>query len=227
MSPGSRGLFLFIFRFVPQRPSLCGEAPVLGTGPQNAILLQLPFQPPPGKARRKPEAWGQFVLVTGHAGWASGPLLSLGSLTAALGSVSACALCLGKLRHRVGSSSSRVAWAAWLCCRHHLWPNHAGAPEAFVLLLCKFGHIHSRPVSSARLGSPSGKAHAVLQPSLQSQDSRLRQGDHTSQSQSKSTLTFFERTDAETPILRPPDVKSQLIGKDSDAGKDERQRMTW
>ena len=28
------------------------------------------------------------------------------------------------------------------------------------------------------------------------------------------------RTDADTPILWPPDVKSQLIGKDSDAGKD-------
>ena len=33
---------------------------------------------------------------------------------------------------------------------------------------------------------------------------------------------FFGKTDveAETPILRPPDVKSQLIGKDLDAGKD-------
>ena len=33
---------------------------------------------------------------------------------------------------------------------------------------------------------------------------------------------FISRTDAkaETPILWPPDVKSQLIGKDSDAGKD-------
>ena len=50
MSPGSRGLFLFIFRFVPQRPSLCGAAPVLGTRPQNAILLRLPFQPPPGNS---------------------------------------------------------------------------------------------------------------------------------------------------------------------------------
>ena len=30
-------------------------------------------------------------------------------------------------------------------------------------------------------------------------------------------------TDAETPILWPPDVKSWLIGKDSDAGKDWRQ----
>ena len=33
---------------------------------------------------------------------------------------------------------------------------------------------------------------------------------------------FSGRTDAEaeTPILCPPDVKSQLIGKDPDAGKD-------
>ena len=35
-------------------------------------------------------------------------------------------------------------------------------------------------------------------------------------------LTFIGRTDAEaeTPILWPPDVKSWLIGKDPDAGKD-------
>ena len=33
---------------------------------------------------------------------------------------------------------------------------------------------------------------------------------------------FIERTDAEAeaPILWPPDVKSLLIGEDSDAGKD-------
>ena len=31
---------------------------------------------------------------------------------------------------------------------------------------------------------------------------------------------FIERTDAETPILWPPDVKNQLTGKDPDAGKD-------
>ena len=41
------------------------------------------------------------------------------------------------------------------------------------------------------------------------------------------------RTDAEAPILWPPDVKSQLIGKDPDAGKDwtqeekGQQRMRW
>jgi len=31
---------------------------------------------------------------------------------------------------------------------------------------------------------------------------------------------FIEKTDAEAPILWPPDVKSQLIGKDPEAGKD-------
>ena len=35
---------------------------------------------------------------------------------------------------------------------------------------------------------------------------------------------FIGRTDAEAPILWPPDVKSQLIGKDPDAGKDWRQK---
>ena len=31
---------------------------------------------------------------------------------------------------------------------------------------------------------------------------------------------FFERTDAEAPLFWPPDAKSQLFGKDPDAGKD-------
>ena len=34
---------------------------------------------------------------------------------------------------------------------------------------------------------------------------------------------FIGRTEAETPILWPPDVNSRLIGKDPDAGKDRRQ----
>ena len=34
---------------------------------------------------------------------------------------------------------------------------------------------------------------------------------------------FIGRVDAEAPILWPPDAKSQLIGKDPDAGKDWRQ----
>jgi len=48
-----------------------------------------------------------------------------------------------------------------------------------------------------------------------------------------SSWVFIGRTDAETPILWPPDVKSWLIGKDPDAGKIEgrrrwgRQRMRW
>ena len=32
--------------------------------------------------------------------------------------------------------------------------------------------------------------------------------------------SFIGRTDAEAPILWPPDVKNYLIGKDPDAGKD-------
>ena len=35
---------------------------------------------------------------------------------------------------------------------------------------------------------------------------------------------FIGRTDAEAPILWPSDAKNWLIGKDSDAGKDWRQK---
>ena len=40
---------------------------------------------------------------------------------------------------------------------------------------------------------------------------------------------FIEMTDAEgeTPILWPPDARSQLTGKDSDAGKIEGRRRRW
>ena len=36
--------------------------------------------------------------------------------------------------------------------------------------------------------------------------------------------TFIERTDAEAPILWPPDIKSWLTGKDLGAGKDWREK---
>ena len=41
-------------------------------------------------------------------------------------------------------------------------------------------------------------------------------------SKGNQSLIFLERTDAEAEaqVLWPPDGKSQLIGKDSDAGKD-------
>ena len=41
----------------------------------------------------------------------------------------------------------------------------------------------------------------------------------------KSVLNIHGKVDAETeaPIFSPPDTKSQLIGKDPDAGKDSRQ----
>ena len=46
----------------------------------------------------------------------------------------------------------------------------------------------------------------------------------------KQPLIFFGRIDAEAeaPILWPPDVKSQLTGKDPDAGKVEgKRRSGW
>ena len=61
------------------------------------------------------------------------------------------------------------------------------------------------------------------------------QGDPTSPFWRRSALGFLWRTDAkaETPVLWPPHVKSWLIGKDSDAGRDwgqeekGQQRMRW
>ena len=48
------------------------------------------------------------------------------------------------------------------------------------------------------------------------------QGDPTSPFWRRSAWDFFGRNDAkaETPVLWPPHVKSWLIGKDSDAGRD-------
>ena len=48
-------------------------------------------------------------------------------------------------------------------------------------------------------------------------------------SKGNQSWVFIGRTDAEAPILWPPDVKSQLTRKDPDAGKDggqEEKRMT-
>ena len=48
------------------------------------------------------------------------------------------------------------------------------------------------------------------------------QGDQPVNSKGNQLWVIIGRTDAEaeTPILWPPDVKIQLIGKDPDAGKD-------
>ena len=48
------------------------------------------------------------------------------------------------------------------------------------------------------------------------------QGDPASPKGNQSWI-FIGRTDAEAPILWPPDMKNWLTGKDSDAGKDWRQ----
>ena len=49
------------------------------------------------------------------------------------------------------------------------------------------------------------------------------QGDQTCQSKGSQSWIFIAKTDAETPILWPSNVKNWLIGRDPDAGKDWRQ----
>ena len=49
------------------------------------------------------------------------------------------------------------------------------------------------------------------------------QGDPTSHPKGDQSWILIGRTDAEAPILWPPDVKSRFTGKDLDAGKDWRQ----
>ena len=43
-------------------------------------------------------------------------------------------------------------------------------------------------------------------------------------SKGNQSWIFIGRTVAQAPIFWPPDVKSQLIGKDRDAGKDRKQK---
>ena len=49
------------------------------------------------------------------------------------------------------------------------------------------------------------------------------QGDQPANPKGSQPLIVIGRTDAKAPILWPPDAKSQLIGKDPDAGEDWRQ----
>ena len=64
----------------------------------------------------------------------------------------------------------------------------------------------------------------VLEKTLESPlDSKEIKPVHPKENQS---WIFIERTDAEAPVLWPPDAKNQLLGKDPDAGKDWRQKGT-
>ena len=56
-----------------------------------------------------------------------------------------------------------------------------------------------------------------------SRESFELQGDQTSHPKGSQPWILIGRADAETPVLWPPDAKSQLIEKDTDAEKDRRQ----
>ena len=64
---------------------------------------------------------------------------------------------------------------------------------------------------------------------LENLESPGLQGDRTVSPKGNQPWIFIGRIDAEAeaPILWPPDVKSWLIGKDPDAGKDWRQEEKW
>ena len=65
----------------------------------------------------------------------------------------------------------------------------------------------------------------VLEKTLESPlDCREIQPVHPKDNQS---WIFIGKTDAEAPILWPPDTKDWLIGKDPDAGQDQRQEEKW
>ena len=53
------------------------------------------------------------------------------------------------------------------------------------------------------------------------------QADQIVNSKGNQPWRFIGRTDAEAPILWPPNAKSWLIGKDPDAGKDWGQEEKW
>ena len=87
------------------------------------------------------------------------------------------------------------------------------------------GHVWMRELDYKKSWKPKNWCFwtVVLEKTLESPlDCKEIQQVHPKRNQS---WIFIGRTDveAETPILRPPDVKSWLIWKDPDAGKDWRQ----
>ena len=64
---------------------------------------------------------------------------------------------------------------------------------------------------------------AVLEKTLESPLDCMEIKTVTSKEHQSSVLTGKTDAEAEVPILWPPDVKSQLIGRDPNAGKDRRQ----
>ena len=75
---------------------------------------------------------------------------------------------------------------------------------------------------SLRLILPAGEDSSVESP-LDCKEIKPGYSDIDLNPKGDQPWIFLGRTDAEAPILWPPDLKSQLIGKDPDAGKDWRQ----
>ena len=88
----------------------------------------------------------------------------------------------------------------------------AGSPEHTV------GGEHESAQEGVTDKSDASKETVVLEKTLQSPVD-CKEIKPVNSNGNQSSL-FIGRTDAEAPILWPPDVKSQLTGKDPDGGKD-------
>ena len=73
------------------------------------------------------------------------------------------------------------------------------------VVLCVFSHFLERALTSEKVKIGSDRESKICLSIYQA---------------GGQSWVFTGRTDAETPILWPPDAKSRLIGKDLVAGKD-------
>ena len=123
----------------------------------------------------------------------------------------------------IGLTSPMTTWSCWPTCSSFVIP---------VYLYAQLGKImedktRMRDISIVILKLPNRYFQiAVLEKTLESPlDSKEISPVYPKGNQ---PWIFTGRTDAEAPILCPPDVKSWLIGKDPDAGKDwGQQKMRW
>ena len=73
-------------------------------------------------------------------------------------------------------------------------------------------------------GLPFPSTGNIADPGIESRSHALQADSSLSEPPGNQPWIFIGRTDAEAPRLWPSDVKSCLIGKDPDAGKDWRQK---
>ena len=113
---------------------------------------------------------------------------------------------------------------SWSKCRSITLPTNTHIVKAMVFLVVMYRcEIWTKKNSECQRIDGAGIWIVVLEKTLESPlDYRKIKPVHPKGNQ---PWIFFRGTDAEAPILWPPDVKRRLIGENPDAGKDWRQEM--